>query len=249
MRDSCRSVVICTVPRSGSWLLAELLELSGCCGRPREYFRPDYEAIYAHEWLLAENYSFGDFLAGARAAGSTPNGIFAVKLHWSQYSSLLDRLNFPGAPGSPKGLNMIAEVFPRPTFVHLQRDDVAAQAISWFRAIYTDTWWDTREPSRPSPVLPEKLNKTHIVTITRLETTLKEHNVLWRQALDDSEHPVINVNYADLCDHYPATARRLMRELGLSSDDAPLSPQRLRRQADNVSQAWLKCYLRSRKDK
>jgi LPS sulfotransferase NodH len=36
------SYVICTTPRSGSWLLAEALLATGAAGRPEEYFRPDW---------------------------------------------------------------------------------------------------------------------------------------------------------------------------------------------------------------
>src|SRR5262249_56036499 len=34
------SYFICTLPRSGSWLLSEGLEKTGIAGRPREYFEP-----------------------------------------------------------------------------------------------------------------------------------------------------------------------------------------------------------------
>ena len=36
------SCVICTTPRSGSWLLAEALLATGAAGRPEEYLRPDW---------------------------------------------------------------------------------------------------------------------------------------------------------------------------------------------------------------
>ena len=36
------SGLIATLPRSGSWLLSEALQLTGLVGQPAEYFRPDF---------------------------------------------------------------------------------------------------------------------------------------------------------------------------------------------------------------
>src|SRR5690242_15386358 len=42
------SCIICTTPRSGSWLLADQLLQTGIAGRPEEYFRLDwYERFLA----------------------------------------------------------------------------------------------------------------------------------------------------------------------------------------------------------
>jgi LPS sulfotransferase NodH len=45
VRPTC-SYLICTTPRSGSWLLAEGLLATGIAGRPEEYFRPDWFARF-----------------------------------------------------------------------------------------------------------------------------------------------------------------------------------------------------------
>ena len=39
--------MIATVPRSGSWLLADALERTGLCGSPREYLREDAPVLPA----------------------------------------------------------------------------------------------------------------------------------------------------------------------------------------------------------
>ena len=41
-----KSCVICTTPRTGSWLLAEALLATGLAGRPEEYLRPDWFAHF-----------------------------------------------------------------------------------------------------------------------------------------------------------------------------------------------------------
>ena len=85
-----RSYLICTTPRSGSWLLADGLRATGVAGRPEEYLRTDwlmrYRATgtltYEHRILgLGPITSTGDlagFLAAVLDIGTTPHGVFGA---------------------------------------------------------------------------------------------------------------------------------------------------------------------------
>ena len=83
-----KSVLIATLPRSGSWLLAEALEGTRRCGHPREYFRPDYRPDYSRAWGLSPRAPFIEFFCAVLAKGTTPNGTFSAKLHWGQVVDL-----------------------------------------------------------------------------------------------------------------------------------------------------------------
>src|SRR5438132_11091128 len=75
--------VICTNPRSGSWLLSGGLTATGVAGRPREWFNPlEVQRQRAH-WRLQHDADLsGRAYPGLAAAlSTTPNGVSGVKIH------------------------------------------------------------------------------------------------------------------------------------------------------------------------
>src|SRR5438270_3529957 len=74
--------LICTLPRSGSWLLAEALHSTGIAGRPREYFAPEAKDSFTQQWRLPATSSYIDFIEAAMRTGTTSNGVFGAKTHW-----------------------------------------------------------------------------------------------------------------------------------------------------------------------
>jgi trehalose 2-sulfotransferase len=239
-----RSVLICCVPRSGSWLLAEALEWTGRCGRPREYFRPDYVPRYAAEWGLGPAYSFAAFLGAARRAGTTANGIFSAKLHWGQYESLRPRLQaLPGGSGRSDA-ELLAGAFVDPSFVHLRRLDTAAQAVSLYRAVHLDVWWslDGEDPVGGAGRLPTELDLDHVA---RLEAAIVEGDRAWCRCFAEAGVEPVSVTYEELSASYGPTVARVLGELGVAADPPP-SPPRLRKQADDLSREWVATYLAHR---
>lgn len=123
------SVVVCGVPRSGTWLLCGLLHGTGVAGRPHEWFSDATETDNRLRWGVR---SFDEYLRRVLDAGTTPNGVFAAKLMRGALDPLLRRL--------PARLE---DAFPGPRFVRVRRD-ADAVAVSWARAIQTGYWhrWD-----------------------------------------------------------------------------------------------------------
>lgn len=227
-----RSVVIATTPRSGSWLLAEALEGTEAVGHPREYLRADYEPLYAERWGLPARRTYRDYLDAVVAAGTSENGVFAIKVHWGQLEQALPKLRAV-APGHD-GADLIARIFPRPRYVHLTRGDRAAQAVSLYRAVRTDQWWDIGDgPQPPPPAEPDWAD------IDRLVRTLTEHDEQWAAFLPAG---TIRVTYEDLVTEYSGTVRRVLDELGLAAEAGPVPEPTLRRQADATSAAWVAAY-------
>jgi len=165
------SCVICTLPRSGSWLLAEALAATGIAGRPEEYLREDWQWQYvwqggleqAHQidyWPPArrmgrscppETIDVAGFVDAIRRIATTDNGILGVKVHLSQLEDLVGRAA-PGRGGSVLRPDeaTLRTWFPNPRYVLLTRRNRLRQAISHYRAIATDRWWAA------PPVAPEE---------------------------------------------------------------------------------------------
>lgn len=244
------SVVICTLPRSGSWLLCDGLLRSGVAGRPQEYFRPDW----LHRFQEVGNLQFqnrlhqGDpwppaprtvlpagrrdihrFLAQVTAIGTTDNGVFSMKCHWFQADDLLSRLQRSGRYGSDPRLH---DIFPAVRYVRLTREDKVRQAISWYRAMQSNVWW-ADGGGRDTP--PPRYNPQRI---TRLRSWLEDLERHWDTYLARCPVAPIQISYEALADDHQGTIRRVLQELGLWSPMVPVQQPRLGRQADAVTASW-----------
>ena len=118
-----KAYFVCATPRSGSTLLCEALKATGVAGRPEEYFesvvatgrppRPesyldgldDPEALALLGGSAAPApppysslegvRSYAEHLERVREWGTTPNGVFGVKLMWGHVGRLHRRAGDP----------------------------------------------------------------------------------------------------------------------------------------------------------
>jgi LPS sulfotransferase NodH len=238
-----RSVLICTLPRSGSWLVAEALENTQLCGRPREYFRPAYQRPYMEAWNIPLQSSYDHYFAAVLEAGTTPNGTFSTKLHWGQFPHLLACLTASvrhTVPIFPRH-DLVSMFFPSPTYIYLTRKDKARQAISLYRAIQSDVWWKLETRGQDKEFLTRRPD---FAEIRRLETELIEYESCWDRYFEEGAIKPISVTYEELCANYQAAAFGLLDLLGISvpggPDKVPLPT--LLRQADQTSERWLRDY-------
>src|SRR5271156_5534546 len=84
--SSSITYIICTSPRSGSWLLSEGLASTSLAGNPREWFHGAQEQEERARWRLAHStdLTFARYLEHVRSRATSPNGICGVKLHYYQ---------------------------------------------------------------------------------------------------------------------------------------------------------------------
>jgi LPS sulfotransferase NodH len=242
------SVMICTSPRSGSWLLCEGLWRTGVAGRPEEYFRPDWYKRFRQvgrlrfqhrlhlrdRWDPAEPGETGRageprdvpaFLREIRSIGTTPNGVFSIKCHWFQLTDLT-------AMAGSSGLRL-PEVFPGLQFLRLTRLDTLRQAISWHRAITSDRWWAEADwPGEAHSVYDEQL-------IAERRDELESYEAHWDDYFRRAQISPFVVTYEELAADYEQTLTRVLDHLGLLSSVATIAAPRLRKQADAVSEDWV----------
>ncbi len=141
MQKPPRSYVLCGTPRTGSTLLCSLLYSTGVLGRPESYFREPDEVAWATRFGLATEgghvRDYRAFVSAARSAGTSDNGVFGVRIMWGSLERVIEGLG--GVPGE-SDLPILEEALGPLTFVHLRREDIAAQAVSWCRAEQTGYW-------------------------------------------------------------------------------------------------------------
>jgi LPS sulfotransferase NodH len=223
--------VICTVPRTGSWLLADALHRTGIAGYPEEYFREEDIADFLSDTALADDAGVRQLVGHVRQAGTTPNGLFGVKMHWSQFEDLTNRLaalpEFTGLSRSEAIERALGPV----KYIYLRRADTLRQAISYYRALETDVWWSlSGSTSVPAGTLLDADR------VFELESLLTSHDRAWRFYFEHARVEPMPVHYEQLVADYDGTVRAVLRYLGLQVDDVPAP--RLRQQADEVSERW-----------
>lgn len=234
-----KTLVICSLPRSGSNLLAEVLTSTRRCGMPLEYFNHEYEEEFRDRWDLPIAASALDYLAEALNRTTTPNGVFGLKIHWHQLSTLLLRL-FPGRTVQ-ESIYEISYLLPDIHYVYLSRRDKLRQAVSYARALQTNTWWridGVRDPL-------ERCVEPHYdpEQIATLLKSIKAYEVSWEKLFYQLGRAPLRLVYEDLV--LREAAMSIMALLDNSSDLGEIPAPRLRRQADGISEEWVSAFRHS----
>jgi trehalose 2-sulfotransferase len=248
-----RNYLLCTVPRSGSWLLADLLEQTEVAGRPEEYFRPDHRKFWCDEWGIPRKSPFDRFLGAALANAASDNGVFGAKLHWYQLEWFASELRaLPGADQKVTDEALVAHWFTRPRCVYLYREDKIRQAISYYRASYTDVWFELADEGsgtieeryrRPVP-MPEETDWGYV---RHLENGLIQQERLWGEFFARAGIVPLEVRYEDMVLAHEETLKRVLDFIGVElPPDAPPPVSRLKKQADETTERLVQEYLAHR---
>jgi LPS sulfotransferase NodH len=231
------SYFVCATPRTGSSLLLGLLASTGLAGRPESYFRDQDEDEWARRWGVAgpadPAFDYRAFVAAARTAGTTPNGVFGAKLMWGTLDELVGKLA-PARTGAD--LAVLREAFGPVRFVYLHRADALAQAVSWVRAEQTRTWW------AGDPAGTDREPCYDAARITELLATIAEHNAAWRAWFHRYAVEPYELTYEDLTADPTGSTRAVLGFLGLDPDAGHPITARHRRQADGLNADWMTRY-------
>jgi LPS sulfotransferase NodH len=235
------SLFICTTPRSGSSFLSEAIELTKVMGNPGEWLHSislrDTRRLMGYE----PDTSLDLVLKGTVEKYTTPDGVFAVKVMWSQLEDVLARLKAedPGLNGL-NDIEILSRYFPEPHLIYLTRKDMIAQAISLGRASLSDHWLDYGQEKKSSKIPSTDFN---YVLVNQSLTSLREDNQKWRRFLEAGNRPVLELEYEKIVRDYQGTLERIadflnIRE-GLSIDPTLNRYQKMR---DTTSSRWRQEY-------
>ncbi len=150
-----KSYIICFVPRSGSWLLCDLLHASGVMGVPAEYFNMNYGAPRLSKRFGVteiDSIPIHDYLKALKQCRPTPNGVFGVKIEARQLEPLIQA-------------NALPTHFFGAKIIFISRKDVVAQGVSYEIAKQTRQW--QASPDRREAVFDERKLRNSIDFITR----------------------------------------------------------------------------------
>jgi LPS sulfotransferase NodH len=243
-RTAPLTYIICTNPRSGSWLLSEGLASTSLAGNPREWFNHLQEQQYRARWRLqhATDLSRSAYLRLARADSTSSNQVSGIKLMYYQFAELPTKAaeldNMTGLTAA----QALSRLFPHARHIWLTRRDKRRQAISLFIASMTNTWWNidgatlAQQRTSAEPAFDP-------YAIARLEQVLVENDAKWQAYFDGNRIDPLVIHYEDLVADYRGTIVSVLRWLGIPGAEAvQLPPPRLKRQSDARNEAWLARY-------
>jgi trehalose 2-sulfotransferase len=222
--------IVASTPRTGSTLLCEGLEATGVAGRPAEVFAPDFMGMWEEYWSLPEGSTFDEFLQAALAYGTTPNGVYGLKIHWSHVLLLAERL------AVADDLSRVLEaLFPDAAYINIVRRDRRAQALSFFRALGTNEWCRFVGTVAADAT---QLELDHDM-VRSLEAEMKDQQRGWMQYFSERGIEPLVVEYERLESDYRGEIARALAFLGFDPAAAASIPEpRLVRQSDDLNATW-----------
>lgn len=258
MTDRPRAYLVLATQRSGSTLLVESLKATGVAGRPGEFFQylpHSGLAPQPREWFAGvtdegvldlldplepgtpQTETSLEWATRLVAEGATPNGVWGGKLMWNQTSLLVERAaGLPDRSGDDLRSAITDLLGPDVVFVHVYRSDIAAQAVSMWRAVQTRVW----QGSAPPEV--DDRAQYHAGGIAHLHAILVEQERNWRRWFEETGTEPIEVDYSDLAADTTGQVGRVLSALGLDPGLAP--PPALSRQGNARSAEWIERYRR-----
>jgi trehalose 2-sulfotransferase len=227
------------------WQLApERLPVSsrGVCGIPREYFHVNFVAATSQELGLTPAGITKQYLSELLRRAEMDGVMFSVKNHWLQINQLLDafRLIHPAIAREPAP-KLIEASLPGARYLYLTRQDKARQAVSMFRAMRSEQWWDAGDAARPDSVGTEYA-PDHLA-IRWFESDLSVEDAEWRRYFEVFGIQPLTLIYEDLVARPYETLQQVLDWLGFTDVDLPEPQSQLQRQADNETERTLHEYI------
>jgi LPS sulfotransferase NodH len=172
-------------------------------------------------------HDYGSFVAAVRLAATTKNGIFGARIMWGSVERLVAGVRRPEHGSDSMTLQAVLGPL---RFVHLLREDLVGQAVSWARAEQSGFWQpgDTQTCS-PEPDVRRMVDLVH---------TIRRENASWQAWFARNGIAPHTLTYEDLTSR-PGPAVRAIADLvgaDIPSEWHPVSPYR--KQADRMSAEW-----------
>ncbi len=231
--------LVCSTERSGSSLLCDLLHSTGIAGDPQEYFSPEFEGVWAKRWSTS---TFAGYLECAVETTSTPNGVFGAKIMYEHLDYLTGNIArlMPESPTSNAA--RLRAAFTNLHFVFIRRHDIVRQAVSHWRATQTAIWNDDGRGGKPV-----REPEFDFAAIDRCLHRIAHHNSGWRAFFERNAIEPMRVMYETLAESPDRTTRKVVDFLDLTtSEEFSIAPPRLLKQADALSEEWVRRYEEER---
>ncbi len=223
--------------RTGSTLLTTALAATGVAGQPEEWLEtPEGEGLLAH-YGAATPEALRQTLW---ARGTTSNGVFGAKVsfyepHMTRVLALWRQL--PNVPADATRSEVWARVFPNGRHIYMTRRNKVRQAISWWRAIRSETWHaPVGEGETAAGRVGDKDYDFAALRQLLDEAMLREAGI--EAFFAEGGIVPLTLVYEDFARDYVGTLRRVLDYLGVALP-AKMPAPAFRKIADEVAETWV----------
>lgn len=219
------SYLVASLPRSGSTLLCRGLWETGMAGAPLEYFAEVHMEDYLKRW---GQMSIGDYVLKLQQHRTSPNGIFGFKGHYRQLRDWFFKHGI-----GPEDL------FPNLRYIYIVRQDRLRQAISYVKAMQTNRWTSDWQEG----ILDEL--RYDFDAISKRMNELVATDRAWKGYFLKTRTQPLHIVYESFIEKYEESVREVLRFLEVREyREVAISPPRLTKQADEVTEQWYEQYLK-----
>lgn len=236
------SYLICTTPRTGSWLICDALTQTGLAGYPQEYLLT--HVAFDPAWGKPSPNNFDDYMAWVCEQATSDNGVCGIKVHWPQMHYLKVVLDLDNCGL----LDRLRRHLPGLVLIRLTREDRVRQALSYHRAMREDAWWEfTGSPIEERDFQPDYAEVARLVgLITRYERE-------WDCFFEEVREQPLPMSYEQLVDGLAGITHACMRAVGVCGQEADAAVKglrpRLRKQSeDALTVRWVEQFSRQSRD-
>ena len=228
-----RCYVICATPRCGSSLLCETLTETGLAGFPGELASKAWRRM--NDWESREN------LFETKHERTTPNGVFGLKLMWSQFEETNRCFsNHPEFAGLSID-QLYRKLLPGIRYIWIRRRDKVAQAVSLAIAQQTGLW--TSKHSGKDDFEPT----FDFYQIHELLMMLRYQEDRWQSYFNTSGFAPLVITYEDYVQDVPTTIAAILDHLHIARDqELNIVEAPLRRLGTDRNRQWVERYNKLR---
>lgn len=236
-----KTLLILCSPRTGSTLLSRSITETGLFGHPGEFLNPgQYPGCKD-----AEGSYLIQHLRKAYKRSRTENGYWAIKMHYYQFRSLMDRLVGDYPEFNNRAKHLIKCLFGNAKIIFLTRDDYIAQAVSGSKAQqsrkYMSQNWDVDMLDSDEDTYSFDYRYDYYQIRRAVEMQQSDRRQWEELFVRENMHP-FRVTYRELSDSYLKTMQRIFRYLEFSDDQirelSNMTPP-TKKLADIHSQKWI----------
>ena len=241
---------VCATPRSGSNFLCAALRRTGLAGDPDEYFGHRDQQQWVKHWGPSESYR--EHFDKAINRGTTPNGVFGVKLFLRDgaHEDYLNDFNHKIGPLLGEGLSeasvleRVASLFPNPHFLWLTRRHKIRQAVSFQRAMQTRIWHDFEAGLGARPAVSEPEYDYQLIDDCLADVIRQEAE--WQDLFSQAGIQPLTIVYEDFVANLSETISQILRYLKIDAPEKMWPAPRMRKQSDYRSELWVQRFCEER---
>jgi LPS sulfotransferase NodH len=123
-------------------------------------------------------------------------------------------------------------------YVWIYRRDTTRQAVSLWKALQTQRWRRDSDEEVGGRGL-----RFSFAAVNHLKLRIDEHNAAWQGFFTGCGVEPLEVVYEDLVEDYEGTVTRVLAGIGIPlSENIAIVAPRMKRQADELSEKWVRLY-------